>query len=325
MKNLPLHNTSYRYLEQHFTEWLEVLGYAESTIKKGPVHVRELLYHLEQINIVHITALTPSHIRSHLNQLKKRSNQRHGGGLSSSSINSHITSINLFTRYLMSSGLHPIDYTPRRVNPEVEERQILTRKEVQQLYDASYYHHRQGGSAFGQRDRAILSLLYGCGLRKSEAIGLDIGDIDFTKRVVLVRKGKGGKSRYVPIFGRVVEDLDRYLQDGRYWFLEDGSSVARKKQGQLKEGGDRKAYLLGIRGKRLRTFEFILDHLKERSGISTSFSAHSLRHSIATHLLESGMSIEEISKFLGHSSLESTQIYTHVTASRAKPLPLSHY
>jgi site-specific recombinase XerD len=155
-----------------------------------------------------------------------------------------------------------------------------------------------------------LAVFYGCGLRKAEGAALNITDIDLQRRQLFVRKGKGNKQRYVPMASKVVEDIKAYLEEGRYWFLEYQLQGAARKD--LTKKSESNAFFINQFGGRLLAFYNRFNYLAKNADISTRFSTHTLRHSIATHLLQSGMNIEEIAKFLGHSSLESTQLYTHI-------------
>ena len=312
MKRLHLSNSNYKYLEQAFKQWLDVLGYSLRTVNGSPLQIREMFHYVEQKNIGHITKVKPRHISGFINHLKTRENLMHGGALSASSINSYMGSINLFARYLSQSGRYDLDVITKRMENDVDERKVLTREEIKSIYEASFEPHRQNTRAMGQRDRAIIAVFYGCGLRKNEGAGLDITDIDFAKRLVFVKKAKGGKQRYVPIAHKHLEDLRSYMEEGRYWFLQDNRNPWHVKKGVQKQHTSSEALLLNMAGKRMQSFEGRLKLLKERSGIETPFSTHSLRHSIATHLLQGGMQMGDIAKFLGHSSLASTQIYTHI-------------
>jgi integrase/recombinase XerD len=168
---------------------------------------------------------------------------------------------------------------------------FLTPIEIKRLYEATTE------DKLGLRDKAMLALYYGCGLRKNEGLSLNVNDILFEKELVLVRKGKGYKARYVPLTGLNKTVIEDYLNYSRPYLLN---------------GKKEEALLLNVNGKRLKTpFERICK-LKREAGIKKPVGLHTLRHSIATHLLQSGMKLEQIQRFLGHSSLESTQIYTHV-------------
>ena len=150
------------------------------------------------------------------------------------------------------------------------------------------------------RNRALLELLYSTGSRISEAVGLDIDDIDCHDRSVLLR-GKGGKQRLVPIGRPAVAALDAYLVRGR-------PDLARR-------GGGTPAMFLNARGGRLsrQSAWQVLQDAAERAGITAKVSPHTLRHSFATHLLDGGADVRVVQELLGHASVTTTQIYTLVT------------
>ncbi|MGW4497281.1 tyrosine recombinase XerC [Micromonospora sp. NPDC004336] len=153
------------------------------------------------------------------------------------------------------------------------------------------------------RDRALLELLYGTGVRISEACGLDVADIDHGRRVVRVF-GKGGRERAVPYGVPAQRALDEWLRHGRP---------------RLAGPQSRDALLLGARGGRLNptTARRIVSGYAEAAGLPP-VSPHGLRHSAATHLLEGGADLRAVQELLGHSSLASTQIYTHVSVERLR-------
>ena len=154
----------------------------------------------------------------------------------------------------------------------------------------------------GLRDRAMMAVYYGCGLRRNEGVSLDVSDVLIKEKLLYVQKGKGYRERYVPMSEAVKEDLENYIHVGRNCLLTYGP--------QIKE----QALFLSIRGKRMDGNSLImrLKELVKVARINKSIGLHTLRHSIATHLLQSGMALENVSRFLGHQSLESTQIYTHM-------------
>jgi integrase/recombinase XerD len=312
MKHLHLNSSNYKYLEQGFKDWLDIIGYAETTINTLPVHVKELLHYLEQKNILHITQVKPRHVSDFIRYLKLRGNLKYGGGLGASTINKTIQAINTFARYVNQTDKHILDLTVKNIVNDVDERIILTKEEIKQLYESTFLHHRENTLAMGQRDRAIIAIFYGCGLRKDEGTRLNITDINTVKKLLFVSKAKGNKQRYVPIAQKNLDDIKAYLEEGRNWFLLEHKAVHYYKQGKKKQNTDGEAFFINQEGKRMQSFYGRFAYLKEKSGIETHFSTHNLRHSIATHLLQSGMPIEEIAKFLGHSTLESTQIYTHI-------------
>ena len=319
MLSLEIKSTHYNYLVKSYREYLQVLGYATVTVQSWPIHVREFLHYIETKNIQSITAIESSHINDFINYVKQRTNKRNKGtALSSSSINKIINAVNVFIKFLNSTGKFIVESTAERAEDSISERIILTVAEIKQLYEATFLPHRENGVAIGQRDRAIIAIFYGCGLRRSEGKQLNITDIDLHKRLLFVRKGKGNKQRYVPIAAKHLQDIKDYLREGREWFLHShtanaewhsrrhGSSLVKKKN------ADDAAFFISVFGNRMNEFYQRLEQMRLRAEISKNVTLHGLRHSIATHLLQSGMDIEEIAKFLGHSSLASTQIYTHI-------------
>ena len=173
------------------------------------------------------------------------------------------------------------------------ERETLTRTEIESLYAATE----------SLRDKAMLSLLYGCGLRRSEAEKLNIQDVSFRTGLLYIREGKGKKRRVIPMSKKVNDDLKNYFFEERNNYIKMTSSKDTEQ-----------AFMLSAKGNRLcgEAFNSNLKRLLKTAGITKPISLHHLRHSIATHLLENGLSMEKVSEFLGHEQLDATQIYTHV-------------
>ncbi|MGB3949382.1 MAG: tyrosine-type recombinase/integrase [Bacteroidia bacterium] len=318
MKHLVLTSTHYRYLEKSYTEWLNTLGYAETTTSSLPIHVREFLHFLEKQNIKHITQVQPRVLYQFVDYISQRKHRKQNQLLSHYSINKIITAVNSFAVYLNKSGNHLIDVHGKRLSIEEVEKQILTTDEIKQLYEATYESNTHNSNATGQRDRAMIALFYGCGIRRKEGMQLNIQDIDTVKAVVFIKKGKGNKQRYVPIATKHLEDIKEYLEEGRTVFLKDNTNWHIKRQSIKKKHRDDEAFFINQFGKRMIDFYHRIKVLKARTGISKPIGLHTLRHSIATHLLQNKMPIEDISKFLGHASLESTQIYTHIVEELEK-------
>jgi integrase/recombinase XerD len=317
MQSLVIQSPQYNYLLKSYQENLQVLGYASGTVQSWPVHVREFLHWLESKGVQHITTVDANHISDFITHVKSRTNKRcKGTALSSSSINKIINAVNVFIKFLNTSGKYVAANTADRAEATVSERTILTVAEIKQLYEATYLPQRENTAAYGQRDRAMIAIFYGCGLRRSEGIQLNTGDVDLVKRLVFVRRGKGNKQRYVPIAAKHAEDLKEYIENGREWMMQQhGNTWHQQRHGkpyEAKAEKDTAAFFVSIQGQRMQSFYQRLAMMKERAQIQKPLTLHGLRHSIATHLLQSGMDIEEIAKFLGHSSLASTQIYTHI-------------
>ncbi len=312
MRKLHLKNESYQYLEASFKEWLDILGYAESTMYNLPNHIRELLYYLEQNNIPHIKELDNLIIKEYYNHLKLRSNDRKGGALSNGSLNKHLQALYKFTDYLRQNGR--ITLPKLSIDWEQDDTgtiETLTIQEIQQLYKATRHYPRNIKhtkpeyffEAIALRDCAILTIFYGCGLRRNEGYHLQVEDINFDRQILHVRKGKANKERFVPINKANLNYLQEYVYDGRSILIKDKTESA---------------FFIGERGKQLtaQSIAIRLKILQQRTDNivlqEKNVRLHVLRHSIATHLLQNGMPLENISRFLGHTSLESTQIYTHL-------------
>lgn len=308
MKSLALSNPSFRYLEESFKEWLDILGYAPTTVYYAPLHVRELLCHLESKGIRDIKALDSIHIKSHYTRLRERGNRRRGGGLSNSHLNKHIQAIKKFTDYLRQVGRLDLAASPLR-NEAADSGRIvvLSEEEIELLFKATYkadeYLLHEKAGHLQSRDRAMLAIFYGCALRRNEGVHLDVSDVNFDKAILHVREGKNYKERFVPISKVSLKYLQEYVYDHRREFLQGGRSDT---------------FFVSLRATRMQGQSLMLrlKHLQQRTEngelIEKEIGLHTLRHSIATHLLQGGMKLESISRFLGHSSLESTQIYTHL-------------
>lgn len=302
MKKLKLNNHSYKQLLMSFKDWLDILGYAKGTVYSLPIHLQEFFYYLEQHHIKSINSITVQTINNYYKYLQTRTNQTQGGNLSSRYLNSHQYTLHKFRTYLKQHNVKPFPMHLKTEKLDEYIPQILTTSEIKLLFEATNYSHNQ--MHLRHRDKAMLVLLYSCGLRRSEASKLDLKDVYYAKELIHVRKAKNKKERLIPINYYNLEILENYIYEARPHFSK---------------ANENEALLLGISGKRLKggimnvrlkALQKLVDdtQLKEKR-----ITPHLLRHSIATHLLESGMKIEDIQHFLGHSSLESTQVYTHIS------------
>ena len=313
MKKLDLENASFRYIEQSFREWLDILGYSEITVYNLPNMIRELLHYMESQRLNNIKDLTIQTIEEYYQQLKERANQRKdGGALSNGHLNKHIQALRKFTEYLRTVGRVQIPLLRLENESSESYPEWLTTEEIELLFTASFkeeaaggkdiYNFREEQAAFRSRDRAMLAVFYGCGLRRNEGVHVDVPDINFDRSILHVRKGKNYKERFVPINKTCLNHLQEYIYDYR----------------PILQAGHSQALFLGNQGQRVQgqTLNLRLRYLVSKTQNSElqdkEIGLHTLRHSIATHLLQAGMKLESISRFLGHSSLESTQIYTHL-------------
>ncbi|QYS85985.1 tyrosine-type recombinase/integrase [Flavobacterium oreochromis] len=214
MKQLHLKNESYREIHKDFKNWLDILGYAESTQKSLPNHLKEFFYYLEeyQINLINVQT-----IKNYYHHLKTRNNQTRDGGLSNTYLNKHIQALIKLNDYLKAHNAKPLPiHLKREEYNQRDSLQILTQEEIKQLFKATEYSNEQ--ERIRKRDKVILVLLYSCGLRRNEAINLEIKDILFDKERIYVRKGKNYKERYVPINDYNLKIIEEYIYDFRPTF-----------------------------------------------------------------------------------------------------------
>jgi integrase/recombinase XerD len=292
MKKLRLKEEKHIRLESGFREWLKITGYSASTVNSLPAHIKEFFHWLERANIF-IENLTPQILQGYFLYLKERPRQTRTGALSNNYLLKHLQALKRLSDYLRNTEQESFDADIVITGDKRKIPEILSRAEIKQLYEVTE------DSPMGLRDRAMLAVYYGCGLRRNEGISLDMGDILTVKNLLYVRKGKNYKERYVPMTAEVKEDIESYLLYGRPFLVK----------AEYEE-----AFFLTERGERPegQSLHLRLKQLAEKAEIDKVVSLHKLRHTIATHLLESGMSLENIALFLGHESLESTQIYTHI-------------
>lgn len=314
MKRLPVTAAPYQYIEKSFKEWLEVLGYSWQAVYYMPIQIRGLLNWLEKQNKAQLQDITTEAITDYYyNELKQRKNLLHDAGtLSSKHLNKHLQALRKFTEYLRQTGKLQIPLLNIKQEEIIEAKPtVLTEQEIQQLFKTTEQPHERKKynrseelyTALQYRDRAMLTIFYGCGLRRNEGYHLDITDINLDSAVLHVRKGKGYKERFVPISKKGVHYITEYLYDARPLMIRDNKEdaffinhIGKRLGGQM--------LMISLQTLARRTNDTILQQ-KE-------IGLHTLRHSIATHLLANGMNLEKIRDFLGHSSLESTQIYTHL-------------
>jgi len=307
MHKLTLNNPAYQYLQTAFKEWLDILGYGSATVDGMPVMVREFFHYLESQNLQSIHLLQHKHIKSYHHYISSRANQRRGGALSEKYINKHLQSIEKLLEYLHHKGIQHLPTLGIRLQ-KIHRKTItiLTIDEIKELFALTNREHTTDKETYLQsRDKAMLVLYYSCGLRRNEGIHVSIDDINFDTGILHVKKGKNYKERFVPFNKTNAAYLQEYIYDYR------NQIVNNKKEHRLFISYNGTPSTGGTLYSRLKLLQLQSDN----TGLNNkNIGLHTLRHSIATHLLQNGMSLEKIAKFLGHSSLESTQIYTHIIA-----------
>jgi integrase/recombinase XerC len=256
-----------------------------------------LIEHLKTLKVTDLAELSLTHIRSWL------ANQQVKGG-ARTTLSRRAVSIRIFTKWAHKKGFLTSDVgislaTPKghRTLPEV-----LTVADASLAMDALEVRVGEEEGPLAVRDLAILELLYATGARVSELCGLDFSDIDYSRNTIRVL-GKGNKERTIPLGNPAMKALDSWIKSARPQVASDKSGTA---------------VFLGARGKRIdqRTVRTVVyEALSALEGVER-MGPHGLRHSAATHLLEGGADLRTVQEILGHASLATTQIYTHVSTER---------
>lgn len=289
----PLTSDEHHLLKQGFAEWLAVLGYAGTSVVSLPRHVQEFLADQERRGKYGAGQLEASDATGFIHRQQTAIGTRTGQGFSAGHINKYIQALRLFSRYLRESGKSGTGFTLERLEETRDTPTWLTRAEIRQLYGATK------DDALGLRDRAMLSVFYGCGLRLQEGACLELSDVLAARGLLHVRRGKGYRERYVPIATQSLADIQVYIEQARP---------------QLLQGPQAALFIDANKGRPItkQSLYLRIKHLVRKARIQKKVGTHTLRHSIATHLLQSGMALERIQEFLGHQVLDSTQLYTHL-------------
>jgi len=267
---------------------LQVLGYAKMTVFRK---VRAVLNFKAFINKNYLL-IEEKEIEIYVDYLHKTK------GLHSCTIEHYYHDLEQFYLYLERENIllkNPFNYYKLSILKESKTaRSIVNQEEIRELYQV----------VKTEKERILLHLSYGCGLRAKELERVNIEDVLIIEKLLKVEKGKNNKHRVIPLAASMVKDFRVYLE----WRLDE------KVQTQ--------SLLLNERGNRLRAYtaRTILQKVLKRTTIIKPITLHSLRHSIATHLLENGMKAEQVQHFLGHKQLETTEIYTRVSQAQLKKL-----
>ncbi len=248
-----------------------------------------------------VDGLDPSSrdLRSYLAEFRR-------DGRASTTVAAHLSALRSFFRWLEYSG-HRAGAVPLATVAPKQRRElphVLTAEELAALFDAPDL-----SCPVGLRDAAMLELFIATGARISELSRIELGDVCVAERQVRLL-GKGSKERIVPLYARAIEVYERYLENGRPILLRPPAL-----------GGDAcRAVFVSDRGRAMNSdaLRYRFDVLKRKAGISSDITPHAMRHTFATELLGGGADLRSVQELLGHASLSTTQIYTHLTPDRLK-------
>ena len=281
-----------------FTRHLEIeRNLSVHTIRAYLGDLESLITHLELIGVNNISQLELTHLRSWL------ANQQVKGG-ARTTLSRRAVSVRLFTKWAVKNGFLEKDIAATLATPKGHRTlpEVLEIADAKIAMDSMATRASEEETPISLRDVAMVEMLYATGARVAELCGLDLSDIDYDRQTIRVL-GKGNKERTIPLGNPAIKALKVWLKDGRE---------------SLKNEQSANAVFLGARGKRIdqravRTV--VYEALSAIEGIER-MGPHALRHSAATHLLEGGADLRTVQEILGHASLATTQIYTHVSTER---------
>ena len=293
-----IYNKIYQEQAENYKRHLDILGLSPETTQARYLYLKEFFSWLEKLQIHKLEYITSKEIANYNGYLKAKISTRTGQNIKQKSIYDHMRNLQQYLGYLLELGIiktSPASHLKFRNPSEKVERIIFSQDQIQELYSVS-----------NDQEKAILNLAYGCGLRVHELGLLTKEDIRTNENLVIVQKGKNSKRRIIPINTKVSQELQSFLDES------ENPIFKNNKQRKMQEW----------------TFNKILKELIGKTNFGQKFTTaelnkigiHTLRHSIATHLLENGMKLEQVQTFLGHSNIESTEIYTHISQNQINNL-----
>ena len=289
-----------KHIEDAFTNWLgnlkEVRNLSDNTLISYKHDVKSFIEFISthtgsEVSIKYLNDMKISDFRSFLSYLRNKD-------ISSTSIARIISSLKSFFNYLLNTNLIESTVVQSLRTPKQKKslpRPISSKLAIETI---KYAQDMEKEKWIGLRNKSILMLLYGCGLRISEALNLNFEDIN--ENDYLIIKGKGNKERMVPLMGYVKNDIENYIHECPKNFMKDDPLFVGKRLDRLSP----------------RIIQYVLEKIRHNLSLPETATPHALRHSFATHLLNSGGDLRTIQELLGHSSLSTTQKYTKVETEK---------
>lgn len=276
---------------QNYLNYLIIKGYNEKTSHTRTQQVTAFL----DFTKLPFEQIREEHILTYYHYLKQRPNKKYKEKIISiNTVIHHIRAIELYFEMLHDTGKlkEPLQINipyPKNYKSDFK-REYLSQEEVQKLYKVA-----------NPVETIIIHLAYGCGLRVAELVAVTKQDIYTKENILIVPKGKFNKRRIIPLTSQITQDLQDYVQS-----IEGKQNVfiINSKGGKMQGGTYNK------------TLKNLLKKIKIKQDRASKISIHSLRHSIATHLLQNGMELEKVRDFLGHNQLETTETYTHISMNQ---------
>lgn len=302
-----LYTKLYQQELKTYKEHLEILGYQKSTTTAKRLYLKAFFKYLEENKIFTLQEIQPKNIAEYYKILQQKKNFKNEELLTRESVNGRMRNIQKYFGYLLELGTlkkNPASSFIFSSEKERKERIIFTQEQILQLYE----------KAENLQERNILNIAYGCGLRAGELVRVNKEDINLQENLVVVEKGKNNKRRIIPISEKMKEEIQEFLK-----------SQEPRTKSQDETGIP---LFINVENRRMQAKSFVttLKKLLQKTEFGQKFTKlelqkigiHTLRHSIATHLLENGMKLEQVQYFLGHNQIETTEIYTHIKTDQLK-------
>jgi integrase/recombinase XerD len=293
-----LYQENYQKEAQDYRNYMITLGYSYQTQNSRYLFLKEFFAFLESLGIYQLQHITAVEIVAFQEYLNFKRNPKTGEFIKKSSVYERMRLIQMYLGYVQDLGkikMNPSSHLKFVFVNDKSERIIFSQSQITELIKASKT----------AQERALIMIAYGCGLRVSELVALREDDIRLSENVLIVQKGKNNKRRLIPITDKLRDEIQAYLQ------REDKPKVNFKElfinnANTPMQHNTANTYFKKL----LKRTAFGCDFTKVQLNL---IGIHTLRHSIATHLIENGMKLEQVQIFLGHSYIESTEIYTHIS------------
>jgi integrase/recombinase XerD len=284
-----------------YLNYQTTLGYSANTCQTRYLFLKEFFAFLESLGIYQLQHITTVEILAFQEYLSHKRNPKNGERIKKNSVYSHMRELQMYLGYVQELGrikINPASHLKFNTVNDKSERIVFTQTQIKELLQATKT----------LQERAMLLIAYGCGLRVAELVDLKQEDIRLSENILIVQKGKNNKRRLIPITDKLKEEIQSFLERENKHENEYKTLFINTKNTPLQEPTANKT----------------LKNVLKRTAFGRRFShaqlvqigIHTLRHSIATHLLENGMKLEQVQTFLGHSHIESTEIYTHVSQNQ---------
>lgn len=300
--SIQLHKERYQEETINYKNYLVTLGYKPATCQQRYLYLKEFFNFLELHKIYELEQISPYHITLFYSYIQNRKSLKDGNIIRSKTRWEHMRIVQMFLGYALDLGkitTSPASTFKFTYQKEPVERIIFTQEQIKELFTVS-----------NDQERAILNIAYGCGLRVGELVKLNKEDIRFTENIVIVQSGKNNKRRLIPIKEELKQELQLFIESQQH--------------------NTDKAFFINSQKTRMQewTFNKLFKRIIKKTTFGKKFTQeqisktgiHSLRHSIATHLIENGMQLEQVQTFLGHSYIESTEVYTHISQEQLNKL-----